>query len=274
MLRYIDQEPLSTLAPATEPIDLPEVEYEDEAGLRPLPINRMRQQAGREMNEQTRRRIRGVTDNKRDRIPTKPGTAERVIKKHQKMNEVIDNWDPIEAEWQEWTNRNRDDKRSKPAFPNMQQLDGWFRTALTDAATMRRQGFSETADYYGLNAKEYKAAAQKEKDLKQSTRLTEFMMLNTGRWAALKDALFSALDGKFANQKKLAGRTSIDDITMESLPAQLQYGIGRDVGNDLLAEWRSLRSQANLPAVSDVLVDLETIPTPSNPEGVRYFEGV
>lgn len=254
MLRFIDLEGPSIIEePAAMPeesiAELPEQDYGEQAGIRPLPINRMRQQAGRQMNRQTQRRIRGVTERGADRIPTKPGTAEAVIKKHQKMNEVVDNWDPIEAEWQEWTNRNRENKRSKPAFPDMQQLDGWFKKALTDAETLRRKGFSDTADYYGLNAKEYKAAAQKEKDLKQSTRLTEYMMLDTGRWAALKDALFSALDGRLAARQKNTGEGTIDDITMMSLPGRLQFGTGREVGNDLLAEWKSLRSK---PAMGPV----------------------
>lgn len=235
--------------PMPERVELPETDYGDQAGLRPLPINRMRQQAGRQMNRQTQRRIRGVTERGVDRIPTQPGTAEKVIQKHQKMNEVVDNWDPIEAEWQEWTNRNRTNKRSKPSFPSTQQLDGWFQKALKDAADLRRKGFNETADHYGLNAKEYKAAEAKEQQLKLDTRLTEFMMLDTGRWASLKDALFSALDGKLAAMRKNTGEGTIDDINMTNLPAQLQYGIGREVGNDLLAEWRSSRSR---PAMGPV----------------------
>ena len=222
------------------------------AGIRPLPINRMRRQAGRQMNQQTQRRIRGVTERGADRIPTQPGTAETVIKKHQKMNEVVDNWDPIEAEWQEWTNNNRTNKRSKPSFPSTQQLDGWFRRALVDADGLRRKGFRETADHYGLNADEYKAAAVKEKQLKQDTRLTEYMMLDTGRWASLKDALFSALDGKLAAMRKNTGKGAVDDITMGSLPAQLQFGLGREVGNDLLAEWRSNRSRPAMGPVDAV----------------------
>ena len=256
MLRFVDLEGPSIIeeepvnpAPEEGIAELPEQDYGEQAGIRPLPINRMRQQAGRQMNRQTQRRIRGVTDGRRDRLPTQPGTADAVIKKHQRMNEVIDNWDPIEAEWREWTNNNRTNKRSKPSFPDTQQLDGWFSKALKDADGLRRKGFVDTADHYSLNAKEYKAAAAREKELRKNTRLTEYMMLDTGRWASLKDALFSALDGKLAARRQATGQGTIDDISMDSLPAQLRFGIGREVGNDLLAEWRSSR---NRPVISPV----------------------
>lgn len=243
MLRFLDLETAPLDGQEPEQVELPETDYGDQAGIKPLPINRMRQQAGRQMNQTTRRRIRGVTDRPSEQIPTPSGTAEKVIQKHQKMNEVVDDWDPIEAEWQQWTNNNRTNKRSKPAFPSTQQLDGWFSKALNDAAALRRKGFNDTADHYGLNAKEYKAAAAKEQQLKQDTRLTEYIMLDTGRWASLKEGLFSALDGKLAGRQKNTGKGTVEDITMDSLPAQLQYGIGREVGNDLLAEWRSSRSR-------------------------------
>jgi len=111
------------------------------AGLKPLPINRMRTQAGREVNRYTttgqfgqpmrgrdnqiirdpdgtprffdKRRVqRGEQfyDRKRDdifngRIP--PEMKQRLLERQQRVTDAIDNWDPIEASAREDYNRLR-----------------------------------------------------------------------------------------------------------------------------------------------------------------------
>jgi len=273
MLRYLDQEPLSDLQPATEPLNLPEQEFEDQAGLKPLPINRMHRQAGKPINQQaaTRERTRG-------RVTTKPGTAEEVLKRNQRNQETIDGWDPNDAEWKEWTNRNRSNKRSKPAYPNTQQLDGWFRSAINDALDSRRFAFTqsefEQANQQGQRKEgaALQAEQQQNKKAEKGSRLVEFMALNTSRYASLKDALFASLDGKYQARLKNTGKAHWDDITMDSLPAILQSGDGRQVGNDLLAEWRSIRAYQATDRVMNTW-DMQTVPTNSAPDGISFGPG-
>ena len=128
MLRFID---LETPANQEEDVQI--------AGLRPLPINRMRRQAGREANQfytrgQYGKPVRGrdgqiirnsdgtpeldKTRSTKDNIYYDKGDGqmpadmkERLIKRHQKANEAIENWDPIEASAQEDTNRLRGGRR-------------------------------------------------------------------------------------------------------------------------------------------------------------------
>ena len=57
---------------------------------------------------------------------------------------------------------------------------------------------------------------------------------------------------------------------MNSLPASIQFGAGRELGNDMLAEWRSSRSrmlkERELSGKLELMGDMiRTIGTPSNP---------
>ena len=269
-LRYLEQE--LELQPATGPVDLPEEDYGDQAGLKPLPLNRMFRQAGRPMNQQTTTRERT-----RGRVTTKPGTAEEVIRRNQRNQEAIDNHDPVEAWWKEYTNANRANPRSKPSYPNTQQLDGWFRNAIDDALDSRRFAFTQdefqqTKGGKPKEGEELLAQQQQNQKVERGTRLVEFMALNTGRYAALKDALFASLDGKYQSRKEKTGQVHWDDITMDSLPAILQSGDGRQVGNDLLAEWRSIRASQATDRVMNTW-DMQTIPTNVTPAGVSFGPG-
>ena len=126
--------------------ELKEQDYGEIAGLKPLPINRMRRQAGREANQfYTRGEYGSVQRNRRGEIyrnsdgtpqrsrvrntydPKNPGSSfgyyrkgdgrmppdmrERLIERHRRMNEAIENWDPIEASAQEDYNRLRGGRR-------------------------------------------------------------------------------------------------------------------------------------------------------------------
>ena len=94
------------------------------AGLRPLPINRMLKQAGREANQYYTRGDFGSPQRKRDgnmyrysdgtpqRSKLRSGQMpadikERTISRLEKAQDVINNWDPIEASAAEDYNRMR-----------------------------------------------------------------------------------------------------------------------------------------------------------------------
>ena len=255
MLKYIDQEPLSTLAPATEPIDLPEVQYEDEAGLKPLPINRMRQQAVKRRNEGAR-------------------------KFADKIESTIKNSDPQESEWRQRENNWREQPRSRSVDRGRpQDWDQSFNDLISQGIKDKEAAFERTRDRSldnrsGVDQERFKAEQQEQRDL-QSMRMSTFLKDTNPLYEKLRQGLFNSLDERLRNMQQFDSEAGVDSIKMQNMPASLlSTPEGREVANDLLAEWRSTRSSANLPAVSDVLVDLETIPTPSNPEGVRYFEGV
>jgi len=94
--------------------------YEDVAGLMPLPIQRMQQQAARPLRmvwEQIQRATEGVyrTSEKEIQKVFKPNPArnQQVLKRIQRMQEAVLDWNPLEAEWKERDNRTREQKRSK-----------------------------------------------------------------------------------------------------------------------------------------------------------------
>ena len=96
--------------------------YEDVAGLKPLPIQRMQQQAARPFIELWKTwqtfsdNIFGPSKEEVKRV-TKPDPArnKQVLTRIQQAQTAVDNWDPIEATWKEIDNKLREVKRSKPA---------------------------------------------------------------------------------------------------------------------------------------------------------------
>jgi lambda family phage tail tape measure protein len=96
--------------------------YEDVAGLKPLPIQRMQQQAARPFLELWKTwetfsdNIFGPSKEEVKRV-TKPDPArnKQVLTRVQQAQTAIDNFDPIESKWKEIQNQLREVKRSKPA---------------------------------------------------------------------------------------------------------------------------------------------------------------
>ena len=167
MLRFIDLE--------TPPNREEDVQI---AGLKPLPINRMVRQAGREVNRYTTtgdygqpigdkndqiirnpdgtpryydksriRRDEMTYDRKRDdifngRIP--PDMKQRLIERQQRTKEVINNWDPIEASAQEDYNRLRGGNKpivNPGALPLADELIQTIETPIAPATSqMDRYG--------------------------------------------------------------------------------------------------------------------------------------
>ena len=130
------------------------------AGLRPLPINRMVKQAGREANDfytkgrygkfqrnrdgnvfrnkdgtpQSREFGRPNEWNSRNGDGVMPeGLKERTLKRQQKAKEAIDNWDPIEASAKEDFNRLKGGRRG-PAWMGPGAADELIHTIETPIA--------------------------------------------------------------------------------------------------------------------------------------------
>ena len=243
------------------------------AGLRPLPLGRMIRQAGRPMTKPASRRILNRFNRpalERGAIPTPKGAAEETIRRIQRMNETVENFDPQDSEWREWMNRNRENKRSRTLTTDIQQLDGPFNEFVADSIRLRDKAYRDITDYEA-NAADFKAEQQQIADLKRSQRLTDFAMLDGGRYSTLKESLFGNLDSKYdAGVRNVGPEFTLNNITMDSLPASIQYGPGRELGNDMLAEWRSSRSrmlrERELSGKLEMMGDMiRTIGTPSNP---------
>ena len=94
--------------------------YEDVAGLMPLPIQRMQQQAARPLRmiwQQIQGAMEGVyrATEKEIKKTFKPDPArnQQVLRRIQRTQEAILNWNPLEAQWKETENQMREQKRSR-----------------------------------------------------------------------------------------------------------------------------------------------------------------
>ena len=84
-------------------------QFEDIAGLQPLPITRMQRQAARPLRRMWERTAAGGTRNVNSTFNTS------VLERIQRMQQIIDNWDPVGSQWKEIQNNLRETKRSRVA---------------------------------------------------------------------------------------------------------------------------------------------------------------
>jgi len=254
------------------------------AGLQPLPIGRMIRQAGRPMTRPASKRLLNRFGRPVDKgfLPTPKGAAEETIRRIQRMNEVIENHKPLDEQWKEWMNRNRENKRSRTLAPRIQNLDGPFAEFVDDSLRLKNNAFNEVTDY-SLPGAEFKAEQNEVEALRKSQRLTDFAMLDGDRFSSLKNALFDGLDYRYRQGVQNVGpEFGLDRITIDSLPASIQYGVGRELGNDLLAEWRSSRARMQRAAraaeragmAQDVIRTVDTPSSPSQSVNDILFPGI
>ena len=84
-------------------------QFEDIAGLQPLPITRMQRQAARPLRRMWERTAAGDTRKVNSTFNTS------VLERIQRMQQIIDNWDPVGSQWKEIQNNLRETKRSRMA---------------------------------------------------------------------------------------------------------------------------------------------------------------
>lgn len=82
-------------------------QFEDVAGIQPLPIARMQRQAARPL------RLRQQRYPERTTVNTTFNSS--VLQRIERMQQVVDDWDPIGSQWKEIQNNLREIKRSRPA---------------------------------------------------------------------------------------------------------------------------------------------------------------
>ena len=169
--------------------------YEDVAGLLPLPLEKMRQQAARPLR-MIWQQIQGAMEGAY-------GIAEKEVKKtfkpnpaiHQKVLQGIqrvesfragpNTWDPGEAQWKERENRWREDKRSKPSSMPLQ--------SFMTTATQMRDSLSEVVQKAGGFAVSSGTRLGSQLDLSDYLSEQQKKILATG----VKEVLNSAMNASF-----------------------------------------------------------------------------
>jgi len=247
MLRFVDLEDK-----APQPIPQPlagklGAEEAELAGLRPLPINRMHRQAGRQINRlgADRQLDRQLYGGKKGDRPTSQQMRDSVIEKNRRNSEIINNWDPLDAEWKERSNRSNPSKRSKPAAPDRDTVYASWQSYLEKA---RSQKINDT----------YKSKERQDEDDMHSLPLWNYLQVDEKKFATMKQMVFQHLDNVLA--KKPNANRSVHRVNKWDVPVP-----DSEIQNHLLAEWRSLRGQEIGAAVFDALELVMPIDTPSNP---------
>lgn len=245
MLRFID---LEDEAPQPQAIPQPlagklGAEEAEVAGLQPLPINRMHRQAGRQMNRLGENRWveRRMYGGKKGDRPTPESLRNSVIEKNRRNSEVINNWDPLDAEWKERSNRGNPNKRSKPAVPDWDTVYDAWKTYLEKA---RHQKIDDT----------YKSGKRQNEDDMHNLPMWDYLQVDGKKFAAMKQMVFQRLDAV------LTKKGAVQKVQKWDVPVP-----DDKIQNHLLAEWRSLRSKEIGGAVADALELVKPIDTPSNP---------
>ena len=205
------------------------LEVDQLAGIRPLPVNRMRQQAIRRRNSGARKAA--------DKIET-----------------TIRDADPQDAEWRQRENNWREQPRSRRVYTTT-DFDAPFSRIMDQGIRERREAFERTRDRSldnrsGVDPERFRAEQQELKDLK-SMRMSTFLKQTNPLYDRLREDLFVTWDNNLQSIRRLANPDAgVEAISIQNSPASLMSTPeGREVANDLLAEWRSLRSR---PAMGPV----------------------
>lgn len=219
------------------PIEIFLNEGEEIAGLRGLPVTRMLRQPARKQQKRWSRS--SIYDN--GRIP--PKDVDHILKRTQETKEAIDNWDPIEAEWKERSNRDNPNPRSKTVRNTFKQdIDFKFKTEteLMNMAAEGLRGSGESVYDPGNN------------------RLIEYLDLlppaQAAEYRRLKYEQFDRTAKMWQDARK--------DFDPYQMTADLTSGRDRDLDNDLLAEWKTKRRLKTLDDLDTFGGLIRTIDTP------------
>jgi hypothetical protein len=218
MLRFIDQEdPTPAQEPepqATFDTSAMEVTMEDEAGLKPLPTDRMLRQAGRLM---------------RTPPPRDPALHDLTIKRIQRVNKATENWNPLEAELKQQFNNINPNPRSRLGAPTWESFDQSLQPLIHRlGAEMRGARMEDAMEQYRITkGKPNYAPGNLERDNDLSDLVDDHMALE------IRQQLFRFLDEKSA-------KSGLNEMQMWQLPGTMQ-GRLRKLGNDTLYEWNTRR---------------------------------
>jgi len=205
----------------------------DQAGLKPLPLGRMFQQAGRPMSPEARRQDTPWYG-KNTNLKVNPALHDLTIQRNQRNQQVIENWDPIAAENKQRLNNTNPSPRSKPSAPNTQAGLKWLQGLGNTAEHRRRQSFqkarrSDPASH--VTGKAYGQWLDNEITIEKETDLGAF--LTSQERQAVKSLIFDHLD----SQAK-----GMDKLSKDNLPMGISSRFPK-LGNDMLYEWNARRQK-------------------------------
>lgn len=189
--------------------------YEDVAGLLPLPIQRMQRQAARPLRmvwesiQNAMEGIYGATEKQiKKTFKPDPARSQQVLQRIQKTQEVILNWNPLEAQWKETENQIREQKRSKASRMPISSF-----VAITKDI---HQGMSEELRKAGALAT--RANERSFFDFSDFVSPQQQQILTTG----IKESLSAAMDQSFSELRQLNGRGGNDPSGMPSFSNAIQ----------------------------------------------------
>ena len=118
-----------------------QIQYEDIAGLQPLPLQKMLQQIGRPLNklykefEESKGELYGGVIRKeiKQKLKPNPERNQTIINRAQTVEKTRQTWDPIEAEWKERQNRLNPSPKSKPAQASFETFSNVVRDVSKSA---------------------------------------------------------------------------------------------------------------------------------------------
>lgn len=226
-LAFIDQD-----QPEPQQFDTSKLEQDlgDQAGLQPLPLDRMFRQAGRPMTRYRREPNKALQD--------------LTIQRNQRNQQAIENWDPIEAENKQRLNNTNPSPRSKPSAPDNRTTVSFFGDLANTAEFRKRKAFNEANrddPMWSKGSKEFSQLYGQEIEAQRKTDASLF--LTSQERAAVKSMVFDYLDSRAGGKTKLG---------KEALPVGLNSRFPK-LGNDLLYEWNARRSRQLRERTLDVL---------------------
>lgn len=189
--------------------------YEDVAGLLPLPIQRMQQQAARPLRmvwesiQDAMEGIYGATEKQIKRtFKPDPVRNQQVLQRIQKTQEAILNWNPLEAQWKETENQIREQKRSKASRMPISSF-----VAITKDI---HQGMSEELRKAGALAT--RANERSFFDFSDFVSPQQQQILTIG----IRESLSAAMDQSFSELRQLNGKAGNDPSATPSFSNAIQ----------------------------------------------------
>jgi hypothetical protein len=235
MLRFVDQEeptPLEPVAPQVFSTSKLEQDMGDQAGLQPLPLGRMAQQAGRPMSPAARGQDTPYGAPRNLRV--NPALHDLTIQRNQRNQQTIDSWNPLAAESKQRLNNTNPNPRSKPSAPNENAGFKWLQELGNTADLRKRQAFNaanQNDPMWSKTGGEFKQWLGQEQQVQRGTDASLF--LTSKERQAVKSLVFDYLDSK------ADGRSKLEE---GALPPGINSRFPQ-LGNDLLYEWNARRQR-------------------------------
>lgn len=217
-------------------------QYENIAGLKPLPVARMFRQAGKPMQQ-----------------PRKPGDANLTIQRNLSVRNLIDNWNPLKAENKQRLNNTNPNKRSQLAVPSRTTSTTTLRGLYNELEHRARiaQNRSLPDDYGEGNPEVFRTKSKAEASYRKNADISEYLSPNEREVA--KASLFNLF-------RKKEGQ-----VTEEDVPFFIRNRMPRFSQETIGAYNKMLRSNLvdMLDLTRETIKPIDTISNP-NPRGAGF----